>query len=184
MKNFVQKGKTITVFNQSEDDFKPGDWIFLSEGTFGICQGDIKSGTEGSVLVSEVVRVKKNTGVEIECGEALFLDFETLGVTNLPGQDAAAVGMSTENAADDAEEVTMLLSPMVAAYVKAYRLSNIADLLQEPVINGPGSFSNVGDVQTYLNAEIPNITARLETIENNYNALLQELKSKALMVAD
>lgn len=113
MKNYVQKGETLTVLVAPYAALS-GAGMLVGAGLFGVAAGDIASGGAGELLTEGVVEIPKTSALAISAGDRLFWD-NTLKVVNKTLTAQLCVGVAVSDAANPSPTVTMKLGSYLAA---------------------------------------------------------------------
>ena len=104
MKNFVRKGKVLTLTPAAA--VASGVGYLFGAGLFGVSTNDVASGAAGEFLTEGVVTIGKTSALAISVGDRLFWD-ATNKVVNKTSTAQQCVGVAVEAAANPSSTVAM-----------------------------------------------------------------------------
>lgn len=111
MKNYVQKGETLTLTPGAA--VASGIGYLFGVGLFGVAQTDVANGEAGEFLTEGVVEIGKTSALAISVGDRLYWD-ATNKVVNKTATAQQCVGIAVEAAANPSATVKMKLGAYVA----------------------------------------------------------------------
>lgn len=112
MKNFVQKGETLTLTPAA--NVSAGVGYLFGTALFGVAAGNVVSGTAGEFVTEGVVEVAKTSALAISVGDRVFWD-ATNSVVNKTSAAQVCVGIAVEAAANPSATVKIKLGPYLPA---------------------------------------------------------------------
>lgn len=112
MKNFVQKGETLTLTPSA--NVASGTGYLFGAGLFGVAAGDVVSGTAGEFVTEGVVEIAKTSALAISVGDRVFWD-ATNSVVNKTSAAQVCVGIAVEAAANPSDTVKIKLGAFLPA---------------------------------------------------------------------
>lgn len=112
MKNFVQKGETLTLTPAA--DVAAGAGYLFGAGLFGVATSAVASGTAGEFATEGVVEIAKTSALAISVGDRVFWD-ATNRVVNKTSAAQVCVGVAVAAAANPSATVKIKLGAYLPA---------------------------------------------------------------------
>ena len=112
MKNFVQKGDTLTLTPAAA--VASGVGYLFGAGLFGVATTDVASGTAGAFQTEGVVEIGKTSALAIAVGDRVFWD-ATNKVVNKTTTAQLCVGVAVEAAVNPSATVKIKLGAYLPA---------------------------------------------------------------------
>ena len=106
MKNYIQDGDVLALTPGAA--VASGVGYLFGTALFGVAEGDVASGVEGSFRTEGVVEIGKTSALAIAVGDRLFWD-ATNKVVNKTATAQQCVGIAVEAAVNPSATVKMLL---------------------------------------------------------------------------
>lgn len=112
MKNFVQRGDTLTLIPAA--NVAAGAGYLFGAGLFGVAAADVASGSPGEFVTEGVVTIAKTSALAIDVGDRVFWAPGSSAV-NKTSAAQVCVGVAVAAAANPSSTVKIKLGAYLAA---------------------------------------------------------------------
>ncbi|OCC06377.1 hypothetical protein BA190_03875 [Labrys sp. WJW] len=109
MKNFVQRGETITI--PATADYASGD-VVIAGALVGVAGGDAATGDDVDVSLTGVFNLPKVSALAIAIGDTLYFDAATK-LVNKTASGNTKIGVAVTAAANPSAAVDVRLVPSI-----------------------------------------------------------------------